>query len=49
MTGQSSYMDQMYSQWKADPTSVDETWQKHFQSVEGGAGGAASTGTDADI
>ena len=38
----------MYSQWKADPTSVDASWQKHFQNAEGGAVGTAA-GAQQDI
>jgi len=30
-----SYVDQMYSAWKSDPTSVDGSWQTHFSSIEG--------------
>ena len=25
-----SYVDMMYSQWRADPNSVDPAWQEHF-------------------
>ena len=27
----SQYHDQMYEQWRANPSSVDQSWQKHFQ------------------
>lgn len=25
----------MFSNWKADPSSVDSTWQAHFEGVDG--------------
>ena len=27
----------MYSQWKSNEKSVDSTWQKYFQNIEGAA------------
>jgi len=39
-----SYVDQMYSQWKSDPSSVDGSWQTHFSSIEGT--GSQETTTD---
>lgn len=48
------YIDQLYSQWKADPASVGESWNQFFQGFdlgyarleeEGGTGHAATAGT----
>lgn len=46
---QSSYVDQMYSQWRADPTSVDASWQKHFESVDGGAAATGGSASQAEV
>lgn len=33
-----AYVDQMYAQWRDDPASVDQAWDKHF------SGGSAASG-----
>ncbi|KAK6009279.1 hypothetical protein OSTOST_25817, partial [Ostertagia ostertagi] len=33
----STYIEQMYSAWKADPKSVHASWDAYFRNVEGGA------------
>lgn len=30
-----NYIDQMYTQWRADPTSVHASWQAYFSSENG--------------
>jgi len=37
-TASSSYHDQMFAQWQADPNSVDKSWQEYFSNPTGAAG-----------
>ena len=34
----SSYVEEMYESWRADPSSVHKSWQIFFARTEGGAG-----------
>lgn len=34
----SSFVESLYDRYSADPTSVDESWQRYFERLEGGAG-----------
>ena len=38
---EAAYVDQMYAQWRDDPASVDQAWDKHFS---GGSASMAATG-----
>lgn len=44
-----SYVDQMYSQWRADPNSVDPAWQKHFQTSGQGAPTPSSASSQSEV
>jgi len=37
-----NYADHMYSQWKADPSSVHASWHAYFTNMEGGADASTS-------
>ena len=37
------FAEQMYDNWKSDPSSVDKSWDSYFQGFEFGSGAVFST------
>src|SRR6185503_8059009 len=38
-----AFVEELYYQWRSDPTSVDPAWRSYFESVDGAAGDGALT------
>ena len=36
--GNADYIEQLYSRYKSEPSSVDETWQSFFSKLDDGEG-----------
>ena len=46
---QSTYVDQMYSQWRADPSSVDPAWQEYFSSPAQSTASSPSSASQSEV